>query len=199
MNTRSKDDPMRRYESFFAVQKPPPLKYPDLKEMVKVNVTYSDLPFQVRQDYFKLNEAQTLAPLTIQFRNKDLTWKAERQAGHSIRVAVYGMVTDLTNRVVLEFEDVVSTDYRPEEMEQGLLERSMYQKIIPLHSKIRHKVDLVVKDLNSGKVGAISKGLVPPAPSPTSWKPVLWSWRSLSRRLARPPNRTRCLSWAMSR
>ena len=75
------------------------------------------------------------------------------------------MVTDLTNRVVLEFEDVVSTNYRPEEMEQGLLERSMYQKIIPLNSKIRHKVDLVVKDLNSGKVGAISKGLVPPAPS----------------------------------
>ena len=164
MNTRSKDDPMRRYESFFGVQKPPPLKYPDLKEMVKVNVTYSDLPFQVRQDYFKLNDAQTVAPLTIQFRNKDLTWKAS-EGGHSIRVAVYGMVTDLTNRVVLEFEDVVSTDYRPEEMEQGLLERSMYQKIIPLNSKIRHKVDLVVKDLNSGKVGAISKGLVPPAPS----------------------------------
>ncbi len=76
MNTRSKDDPMRRYETFFGVQKPPPLKYPDLKEMVKVNVTYTDLPFQVRQDYFKLNEAQMLAPLTIQFRNKDLTWKA---------------------------------------------------------------------------------------------------------------------------
>ena len=75
------------------------------------------------------------------------------------------MVTDLTNRVVLEFEDVVSTNYRPEEMEQGLLERSMYQKIIPLNSKIRHKVDLVVKDLNSGKVGSISKGLVPPAAS----------------------------------
>src|SRR4030095_12144995 len=31
INTRSKDDPMRRYESFFGVQKPPPLKYPDLK------------------------------------------------------------------------------------------------------------------------------------------------------------------------
>jgi hypothetical protein len=133
--------------------------------MVKVNVSYTDLPFQVRQDYFKLNEAQMLAPLTIQFRNKDLTWQAG-DTGHSIRVAVYGMVTTLTNRVVLEFEDVVITDYRPEEMEQGLLERSMYQKIIPLNSKIRHKVDLVVKDLNSGKVGAISKGLIPPGPSP---------------------------------
>jgi GWxTD domain-containing protein len=165
MNSRYRDDPMQRYETFFSVQKPPPLKYPDLKEMVKVNVTYTDLPFQVRQDYFKLNEAQMLAPLTIQFRNKDLTWKAA-DTGHSIRVAVYGVVTTLTNRVVMEFEDVVSTDYRPEEMEQGLLERSMYQKIIPIHSKIRHKVDLVVKDLNSGKVGAISKALIPPGPSP---------------------------------
>ena len=80
MNTRSKDDPMRRYESFFDVQKPPPLKYPDLKEMVKVNVTYSDLPFEVRQDYFKLNDAQTVAPVTVQFQNKDLTWKADGKA-----------------------------------------------------------------------------------------------------------------------
>ena len=164
MNSRSKDDPMRRYETYFGVQKPAPLKYPDLKEIVKVNITYTDLPFQVRQDYFKLNEGQTLAPVTIQFQNKDLTWKAGDD-GHSIRVAVYGIVTTLTNRVVLEFEDVVSTNYRPEEMQQGLLERSMYQKIIPIHSNMRYKLDLVVKDLNSGKVGVLSKALIPPGHS----------------------------------
>lgn len=164
MNSRSKDDPMRRYEAYFGVQKPPPLKYPDLKEMVNVNITFTDLPFQVRQDFFKLDEGQTLAPLTIQFQNKDLTWKAG-DAGHSIRVAVYGRVTTLTNRVVLEFEDEVSTNYRPEEMQQGLLERSMYQKILPIDSKMRYKLDLVVKDLNSGKVGVISKALVPPGHS----------------------------------
>ena len=161
MNTRSKDDPMRRYDTYFGVQKPPPLKYPDLKELVKVNVTYNDLPFQIRQDYFRLNEGQTLAPVTVQFQNKDLTWKAGDD-GNSIRVAVYGVVTTLTKRVVLEFEDVVTTNYRPEEMQQGLLERSMYQKIIPLHSNMRYKLDLVVKDLNSGKVGFISKALTPP-------------------------------------
>ena len=164
MNSRSKDDPMRRYETYFGVQKPAPLKYPDLKEMVRVSVSYTDLPFQVRQDYFKLNEGQTLAPVTIQFQNKDLTWKAGDD-GHSIRVAVYGMVTTLTNHFVLEFEDVVSTNYRPEEMQQGLLERSMYQKIIPIHSNMRYKLDLVVKDLNSGKVGVLSKALIPPGHS----------------------------------
>jgi len=164
MNTRSKDDPMRRYETYFDVQKPPPLKYPDLKDMVKVNVTYTDLPFQVRQDYFKLGEGQILAPVTIQFKNKDLTWAAGA-ASHSIRVAVYGILTTLTNRVALEFEDVVSTDYRPEEMQQGLLERSMYQKIIPIQSNMRYRLDLVVKDLNSGKVGTISKALIPPVQS----------------------------------
>src|SRR5262245_4948303 len=164
MNTRSKDDPMRRYETYFDVQKPPPLKYPDLKDMVKVNVTYSDLPFQVRQDYFRLGEGQILAPVTIQFKNKDLTWAAGA-ASHSIRVAIYGIVTSLSNRVALEFEDVVSTDYAPEEMQQGLLERSMYQKIIPIQSNMRYKLDLVVKDLNSGKVGTASKALIPPGGS----------------------------------
>jgi hypothetical protein len=118
----------------------------------------------VRQDYFKLGEGQILAPVTIQFQNKDLTWTAG-EVGHSIRVAVYGIVTTLTNRVALEFEDVVSTDYRPEEMQQGLLERSMYQKIIPIQSNMRYRLDLVVKDLNSGKVGTISKALIPPGQS----------------------------------
>lgn len=164
MNSRAKDDPMRRYETYFRVQKPAPLKYPDLKEMVKVNITFADLPFQLRQDYFKLDEGQMLAPLTIQFQNKDLTWKAG-DGGHSISVAVYGIVTTLTNHVVLEFEDEVSTSYRPEEIQQGLLERSMYQKIIPIDSNMRYKLDLVVKDLNSGKVGVTSKALIPPSHS----------------------------------
>ncbi len=161
INSRARDDPMRRYDNYFQVQKPQPLKYPDLKRIVNVDISYSDLPFDVREDYFKVSGNEVLAPITIQFQNKFLSPK-EKDGRFSIDLAVYGAVTSLANKVVFEFEDEVSATYRPEELQQGLLERSMYQKIIPIRSNLRYKVDLVVKDLNGNKVGVRQKALIPP-------------------------------------
>lgn len=162
MNSRSKDDPMRRYETYFKVHNPPPIKYKDLKEMVEINITFRDLPFELRQDYFRLNETQVLAPVTVQFKNRDLTLK-ESNGLHHINVVVYGVVTTLTNHVSFEFEDEVVGSYTKEELNQGLSERSMYQKIIPIDTKMRYKLDLVVKDLNSARVGTVRKALIPPS------------------------------------
>jgi hypothetical protein len=39
----------------------------------------------------------------------------------------------------------------------------MYQNIIVLDKKLRYKLDLVVKDLSSGQIGAIRKAIIPPA------------------------------------
>lgn len=38
----------------------------------------------------------------------------------------------------------------------------MYQKILALDRKMRYKIDLVVKDLNSGNIGTSKQALVPP-------------------------------------
>lgn len=161
INYRFRDGPFQRYERYFAVQRPPVIKYPDLKELVQVNVTYDNLPFQVREDYFRLSEARLLAPVTIQFENRHFTFK-ENGGIHAARLAVYGLVTSLTNRIVYEFEDEVATSYRAGELEQALSEPSLYQKIVPLESRMRYRLDLVVKDLNSGKVGVQRRALIPP-------------------------------------
>lgn len=162
MYQRAKDNPFIRYETYSMIQRPKEIKYKDLKELVEVNISYQPLPMKVRQDYFKLNDDQVLVPVTIQVDNKDLSFEKEGDV-HIARLAVYGLVTSITNRIVKEFEDDLMVSYQPEFFQEGLLKRSMYQKILPLDRKMRYKLDLVVKDVKSGKVGVIRQAIVPPS------------------------------------
>ncbi len=159
---RQRDAPFQRYETIARVGAAPVTKYKDLKELVEVNIRFETLPFEVREEYFKLNEAQVLIPITLQISNRDVSFQLENNQ-QTARLAVYGIVASLTNRVVTEFEDDIVIRYRPEEFEEGILRRSAYQKILPLDSRNRYRIDLVVKDLNSGRVGVIRKALIPPA------------------------------------
>ena len=157
---RQKDMPFERYRTHAYVQRAPKIKYKDLQEMVRVNVSYDDLPFRVVQDHFRLNEAQVLVPISVEVDNRHLTFTREGEV-HVARLAVYGMVTSMTKEVVAEFEDDVKTIYSPEVLQQGLLQRSIYQKLLPLPDKTRYKLDLVVKDLNSDKAGVLRQAIVP--------------------------------------
>ncbi len=161
MHTRMKDDPFIRYETIAKIQRPTQLKYKDLKEIVEVNVQYNNLPFKTRQDFFRLNDQQVLVPVTIEIQNKDLSFAMEHGVQVS-RVAIYGMITSLRNRVVAEFEDDLVVSYKPEALAAGLLSRSVYQKAVSLESKMRYRLDLVVKDLNSDQVGVTRLGIIPP-------------------------------------
>jgi GWxTD domain-containing protein len=162
INNRAKDSPFRRYETYMQVQAPPVIKYKDLQEVVKINISYNQLTFACRDDYIRLTDQQVLAPVTLQLENKELTFR-EANGVHTLNLAVYGIVTTITNKIILEFEDEVTTSYRTEELEQGRLGSCTYQKTLPLDSKMRYKVDLVVKDLNSGKIGTLRRALIPPA------------------------------------
>lgn len=158
---RVSDTPFQRYETFAVVGGAPVTKYKDLKELVNVNIQYATLPFSTRQEYFRLNEDQVLVPITVEVENKHLSFAKE--GGLNVgKMAIYGIVSSLTNRVVTEFEDDVVARYTDEELAQGLLKTSVYQKILPLDVKNRYKVDLVVKDLRGSKVGVLRQAIVPP-------------------------------------
>lgn len=161
MHLRAKDNPFERYETYTQVQRPRPIKYDDLKELVEINVSFDNLPFETRQDFFRLNDDQVLVPVTLELENKNLTFKREGDR-HVARVGVYGLVTSLTNRIVEEFEHDMVATYSAEELEKGLQGRSIYQKVMPLASRMRYKLDLVVKDLHSGKVGTVRTAVIPP-------------------------------------
>ncbi|GAB4234627.1 MAG: hypothetical protein Kow00109_07660 [Acidobacteriota bacterium] len=155
------DTPFARYEKVAKVGGAPITRYPDLKELVKVDIHYETLPCRLEADFFRLNEAQDLVAATVVVANRDLTFQAEGEF-QVARLGIYAVVSNMSNRIVEEFEDDLVVRYRPEELEAGRARQSVYQKIFPLERRGRHKVDLVVKDLVSGKIGVIRQALNPP-------------------------------------
>ncbi len=156
-----KSNPFYRYEIFSKIQQVQQVKYNDLKELVKVSIGYSSLPFQVRSDYFKINDQQVLVPVTLELQNKDMTFERDGEVD-SARIGLYGAVTSLGNQFIEEFDHDLVVSFQPEKLEKGLQGRSMYQKILLLENKTRYKLDLIVKDLSSNNIGAV-KAIIPPA------------------------------------
>jgi GWxTD domain-containing protein len=158
---RAKDKPFARLEQYVNLQRAPEIKFNDLKSLVTTKVTYNTLPYSMRTDFIRLSEDKVLVPITIELHNSDLGFKKELDFNLA-SVEVYGLVTSLTNRIMAEFEDVIGLEYTDATFDQGKSGRSEYQKIIALPPGQRFKVDLVLKDINSGNIGATSTGIVVP-------------------------------------
>ena len=156
-----RNNPFVRHETYTQIQRPAQVKYDDLKSLVEVNIAYENLPVKLRQDYFRLNARHTLVPVTLQLENKDLSFK-ESNGQMVAKVAVYGIVTSITNRIVSEFEDELVTSLSPESFKVGPSGGALYQKMLRLESRGRYKLDLVVKDLNSSNTGVVRQAIVPP-------------------------------------
>ena len=155
-------DPITRYRDYSQALRPTEIKYKDLKELVNINISYEDLPFKMSADYIRLNEDQVLVPVTVELRNKDLTYK-EKTGLHVAKVAVYGIITSITRRMIAEFEHDLINSFKSESLQRALTGRSLFQKIVPLDRKSRYRLDLVVKDVNSGHVGVVRRALIPPS------------------------------------
>jgi len=161
MISTARDNPFNRYETYSMVQAPSQIKYTDLKGMVEVNVEFTTLPIQVHEDYFRLNDRQMIVPVTVQLSNKDLTFQREGDQ-HAAKVAVYGIVTSIGGRFISEFEDDLRMAFSSDGLETGLSRKAVYQKLLFLDRKQRYKLDLVVKDLNTGQIGVLRKAIIPP-------------------------------------
>ena len=70
----------------------------------------------------------------------------------------------MTGRVIQTFEDVIQRDFPDSLLEPSLKGFSIYQKAVPLRPGL-YKLDLVIKDVNSGNVGVVNTRLaVSPIP-----------------------------------
>jgi GWxTD domain-containing protein len=155
---RAKDAPFERMAQYFNLQRTPEVKFTDLKGIVTTRVTYNQLPYTMRTDFIKLAADKVLVPITIELNNKDLLFKKEMNFNRA-SVNVYGEVISLTNAITAEFENEISAEYTDEFFEQGKTKRSIYQKMVQLRPGQRYRLDLVLKDLNSGYIGSESYGI----------------------------------------
>jgi GWxTD domain-containing protein len=155
---RAKDMPFARMEQYFNLQRPPQIKFEDLKGMVTTRVTYNTLAYALRMDFIRLSSDKVLVPITVELNNKDLEFKRELEFNRA-SVNVYGIVQSLTGRIIAEFEHTISVEYTDGDFDAGKQARSEYQKIVSLPPGMRYKLNLIMKDINSGSVGLVEKGI----------------------------------------
>jgi GWxTD domain-containing protein len=149
-----------RLEQFAKLQAPPPVKYKDLEEIVNSKIVLNPMPFDVRTDFVKVTSDTVLVPVTIQMKNRDITFvnKDGIQRG---TVNIFARFTTLTGKVVQTFEDPVQVDVPEELLPRTAENSSVYWKAIPLRPG-RYKLEIAVKDVNGDRRGVWSRGVVVP-------------------------------------
>jgi GWxTD domain-containing protein len=151
-----------RLEQFAKLQAAPPVKFKDLEEVVTHKISVNLMPFDVRADFVKVTSDTVLVPVTIQIKNRDITFQ-NKDGVERGTVNIFGRVTTLTGRIVQTFEDTVQVDVPPELLPKTAENSSVYWKALPLRiSQNRYRLDVVVKDVNGDRTGSWSRGIVIP-------------------------------------
>ncbi len=153
----SRMNQFERLEQFTKLQRPPAVKFKDLEEVVISKVSYNLFPFQVRDDYVKITSESVLSALTVQISVKDMAFTNKEGIQHGL-VNIFGRVSTMTGRVVQTFEDVVQVDVPGDQLPQYLSQQRVYWQGIPLRPGL-YKLSMVVKDINSGNMGTVSRAM----------------------------------------
>ncbi|HZV86060.1 MAG TPA: GWxTD domain-containing protein [Candidatus Binatus sp.] len=153
-------DEFNRLELYAKIQKPPEVKFKDLEAIVTARIVRDQLKFTWRTDFMKVTNDTVLVPITVQVSNGQLNFQA-KDGIHSATMNVFGRVSTLTGRVVQTFEDPVSKDFPDSLFQQSLKLQSIYQKAVPLRPGL-YRLDIVIKDVQSGNVGVINTRLAVP-------------------------------------
>jgi len=149
-----------KLELLAKINSPPKVKFKDLEEVVSHKINVNLMPFEVMTDFVKVTGDTVLVPVTLQVKNKDVTFisKDGIQRG---TVNIFGRVTGMTGRVAQTFEDTVQVDVPNDLLEKTMERSSLYWKAIPLRPG-RYRFDVVVKDVNGDRVGTWSHGVLVP-------------------------------------
>jgi GWxTD domain-containing protein len=146
-----------RLELYAKIFQPPPVKFKDLEAIVTSRIIRNELPFHYRADILRITDSTDLVPVTIQVPNKEMSFK-EKDGVQTATLHVFGRVSTLSGRVAQTFENTMLQQIPSSLLQQSLDGQSIYQKEVPLRPGL-YRLDLVVKDVNSGNVGVINTRL----------------------------------------
>ncbi len=149
-----------RLEQFAKLNRAPTVKFKDLEEVVAHKITYNLMPFDVRTDFVKITNDTVLVPVTIQIRNRDITFVNKEGVQHGV-VNIFGRLSTLTGKVSQTFEDTVVADVPLELLAREAEKSKVYWKAVPLRPG-RYRLDVVVKDVNGDRMGTWSRGIIVP-------------------------------------
>ncbi|MGP8227078.1 MAG: GWxTD domain-containing protein [Terracidiphilus sp.] len=143
---------------------PPPVQFHDLDAFLSEHklLTGPVFPFDVRTDFVKVTDSTVLVPITIQMKNRDITFVTKDGVSRGV-VNILGKVTTLTHKTVQTFEDSVQVEQPAELLEKSLDHQSVYWKALPLQPGL-YRLDIAIKDVNNpDHLGYYGRGIEVPA------------------------------------
>ena len=128
---------------------PPPVKFKDLDNFISEHKLISGpiFPFDVRTDFVKVTDNTVLVPITLQIKNRDVTFVTKDGVAKGV-VNILGKVTTITHKTVQTFEDTVEVEQPAELLEKSLDRQSVYWKALPLVPGL-YRLDIAIKDVNN--------------------------------------------------
>ncbi|HZQ94896.1 MAG TPA: GWxTD domain-containing protein [Candidatus Sulfotelmatobacter sp.] len=149
-----------RLEQFAKLQQAPKVKFTDLEEAVNSKVILNPMPFDVHVDFVKVTSDTALVPITIQMKNRDITF-VNKEGVQRGTANIFARLTTLTGKIVQTFEDTVQVDVPAELLPRTAENASVYYKAVPLRPG-RYKLNIAVKDVNGDRKGVWSRSIVVP-------------------------------------
>jgi GWxTD domain-containing protein len=142
---------------------PPPIKFTDLDNFISEHklLTGPPFPFDVRTDFVKVTDSTVLVPVTVQLKNRDITFVTKDGVAKGF-VNILIKVTTLTHKTVQSQEDTVQVEQPSELLEKTLDRKSVYWKALPLLPGL-YRLDIAIKDVNNpDHVGIFGRSLEVP-------------------------------------
>jgi GWxTD domain-containing protein len=152
-----------RLEQYAKLQGAPQIKFKDLESFISEHKVLNGpvFPFDVRTDYIKVTDDTVLVPITLQIKNKDITFSTKDGVSKGV-VNILGRVTTITGRIAQTFENTVLVEEPSELLPKTLETSQVYWKALPLRPG-RYRVDIAIKDVNNpDHVGVWAQGIVVP-------------------------------------
>jgi GWxTD domain-containing protein len=149
-----------RLDLYAKIQQAPPVKFKDLEAVVTSRLVRNQVQFDHREDYLRITSDTILVPISIQIPNKQLMFQ-QKDGIETATMNIFARITTLSGRHVQTFEDTITHDVPNSLLEQSLKGFSIYQKAVPLSPGL-YRLDIVLKDINSGNVGVVNTNLKVP-------------------------------------
>jgi len=149
MSTMNQSKQFDRLNTFAKLQAAPEIKFKDLEAYMVSSKILSGPPFlfDVRTDYVKVTNDTVIVPLTLQIRNKDITFN-NKDGVATGTVNILGRVSNLSHRPIQTFEETVTVQVPTDLLGRTQNNASVYWKALPLRPGL-YKVDIVIKDVNN--------------------------------------------------
>jgi GWxTD domain-containing protein len=146
-----------RLEQYVALQKPPTTKFKDLEAIARSRITYNVLPMKARTDFIRLTDSSILTYITLQFDRKDLQFQL-KDGMQRATVNIFASITAMNRRPVSSFDDTVSVEALPENLQEETKRVSVYNKAVFLPPGM-YRLNIVAKDLVGSNVTNFEEAL----------------------------------------